>query len=83
MLTYAAVQSISNHIDRVKIILTKTSHLPRSGQSKSKIILSQGVVERPALENFMRQPEIFLCAAASETERERPRESMFYDETVP
>ena len=47
-------------------------HLMMYGQSKSKIILSQGVVSRPVLENFKRKPEIFLCTAASETERERP-----------
>ena len=41
-------------------------------QSKSKSILSQGVVERPVLEIFKQSAEDFLCTAASETERERP-----------
>ena len=43
---------------------------------------SKGVVERPVLYIFKRKRRKFISTAASETERKRPDDAFFYDETV-
>ena len=69
---FLEIVCVSHVTSWAKFISITTSFLTLFSQSKSKMILSQGVARRPVLENFKRQPEIFLCTAASETERERP-----------